>query len=150
MRDCQPFRLNKKAKFLWAAMIVSLALLGIVACGNSSQQDDGVSKASLRSTKIMVQARGDNANASIGTILFTDISIQSEAAQLELRVSDIWHTTPDNLRDKMVDEWMGAWMTLAGNNGWTGLARVQFIDSAEEQVAHESRLIPALDGDFPN
>ena len=124
-------------------MIVSLVLLGVVACGTASQQDDGVSKASLRSTKIIVQTRGDNANLELGKKLFTDIKIQSEAAQLELRVSDIWHTTPDNLRDRMVDEWMGAWMTIAGNNGWTGLARVQFIDSAGEQVAYKSRSIPS-------
>ena len=143
MRYCQAIHLNKKAEFSWAAMIVSLVLLVVVACGNTIQQDDGVSKASLRSTKIMMQAWGDNANLELGTKLFTDISIQSEAAQLELRVSDIWHTTPDNLRDRMVDEWIGAWMTIAGNNGWTGLARVQFIDSAGEQVAYKSRSIPS-------
>ena len=143
MRDCQTIHLNKNAKFSWAAMIVSLVLLGVVACGTTSQQDDGVSEASLRTTNIMMQARGDNANAELETKLFTGISIQSEAAQLELRVSDIWHTTPDNLRDRMVDEWMGAWMTIAGNSGWTGLARVQFIDSAGEQVAYESRSIPS-------
>ncbi len=143
MRDCQTIHLNKNAVFSWAAMIVSLVLLGVVACGTTREQDDGVSKASLRSTKIMMQARGDNANLALGTKLFTDISIQSEAAQLELRVSNIWHATPDNLRDRMVDEWMGAWMTIAGDNGWTGLARVQFIDSAGEQVAYESRSIPS-------
>ncbi len=143
MRDCQTIHLNKKAVFSWAAMIVSLVLLGVVACGSTSQQDDGVSEASLRSTKVMMQARGDNANAGLETKLFTDISIQSEAAQLELSVSDIWHTTPDNLRDRMVDEWMGAWMKIAGNNGWTGLARVQFIDGAGEQVAYKSRSIPS-------
>ncbi len=106
MRDCQTIHLNKKAEFSWAAMIVSLVLLGVVACGTTSQQDGGVSKASLRSTDIMMQARGDNANAGLETKLFTDINIQSEEAQLELTVSDIWHTTPENLRDKMVDEWL--------------------------------------------
>ena len=143
MRDCHTIHLNKKAGFSWAAMIVSLVLLGGFACGATIQQDDGVSKASLRSTKIIMQTRGDNANAGLETKLFTDISIQSEAAQLELTVSNIWHTTPDDLREIMVDEWMGAWMTIAGNNGWTGLARVQFIDGAGEQVAYKSRSIPS-------
>ena len=143
MRDCHTIHLNKKTGFSWAAMIVSLVLLGVFACGATIQQDEGVSKASLRSTKIIVQTRGDNANLELGKKLFTDIKIQSEAAQLELRVSDIWHTTADNLRDGMVDEWMGAWMTIAGKNGWTGLARVQFIDSAGEQVAYKSRSIPS-------
>ena len=141
MRECQTIQLNKKAKISWAVIIVSLLLLGFVACGTTIQQDDGVSKASLRSTKIIMQARVDNANSGLSTKLFTDISIESEEAQLELSVSDIWHTTPENLRDKMVDEWMGAWLTIAGDNGWTGLARVQFIDSAGEQVAHKSRPI---------
>lgn len=143
MRDCQTIHLNRRVEFSWAAMIVSLMVLGVVACGSASQQDDGVSKASLRSTKVLMGARVDNANLVLGTKLFTDISIQSEAAQLELKVSDIWHTTPDNLRDRMVEEWMGAWMTMAGDKGWTGLARVQFIDSAGEQVAYKSRSIPS-------
>lgn len=143
MRDCQTIQLNKKSEFSWTAMIVSLVLLGVVACGTASQQDDGVSKASLRSTKIFMQTRGDNVNAGLETKLFTDISIQSEVAQLELTVSGIWHTTPEDLREIMVDEWMGAWMTIAGNNGWTGLARVKFIDGAGGQVAYKSRSIPS-------
>lgn len=141
MRYCQTIQLNKKAVIPWAAIIVGLALLGLVACGAASQQNDGVSKASLRSTKIMMQARGDNANLTLGTKLFMDIKIQPEEAQLDLSVSNIWYTTPDNVRDRMVDEWMGAWMTIAGDNGWTGLARVQFINSAGEQVAYKSRPI---------
>ncbi len=142
MRDCHTIHLNKKSVFSWTAMIVSLVLLGVVACGTASQQDDGVSEASLRSTIIFMQTRGDNVNAGFETKLFTDIRIDSEVAQLELTVSDIWRTTSDDLREIMVQEWMGAWMTIAGNNGWTGLARVQFIDSSGEQVAYESRSIP--------
>ena len=77
MRDFQTIQLNKKAQISWAAIIFSLVLLGFAACGSTILQDDGVSKASLRSTKIIIQARGDNANLELGTKLFTDIKIQS-------------------------------------------------------------------------
>ena len=141
MRNYQTIQLNKKAQISWAGIIVSLVLLGVFACGTLIQQNDGVSKASLRSAKVIVLARGDNMNKQIGTKLFTDISIASEEAQLDLKVSDIWYTTPDNIQDELVDEWMEAWMTLAGEKGWTGLARIQFIDSAGEQVAYKSGTI---------
>ena len=141
MRNYQTIPLNKKAQISWAGIIVSLVLLGVFACGTVIQQNDGVSKASLRSANVIVLARGDNMNAQIGTKLFTGISIQSEEAQLDLKVSDIWYTTPDNIQDELVDEWMGAWMTIAGEKGWAGLARIRFIDSAGEQVAYKSGTI---------
>ena len=141
MHNYQAIRLNKKAQISLAGAFVSLVLFGVFACGTVIQQNDDVSKASLRSANVLVVARGDNVNARIGAKLFTNISIQSEEAQLDLKVSDIWYTTPDNIQDKLVDEWMGAWMTLAGEKGWTGLARVQFIDRARDQVAYKSRTI---------
>jgi len=141
MSNYQTIQLNKKAQISWAGIIVSMVLLGVFACGTVIQQNDGVSKASLRSAKVIVLARGDDMNARIGTKLFTDISIQSEEAQLDMKVSDIWYTTLDNVQDELVDEWMGAWMTIAGEGGWTGLARIQFIDSAGEQVAYKSGTI---------
>ena len=141
MRNYHKIQLNKKAQISWAGIIVSLVLMGVFACGTVIQQDDGVSKASLRSANVILLARGDNMNAHIGTKLFTGISIQSEEAQLDLKVSDIWYTTPDNIQDELVDEWMGAWMTIAGEKGWTGLARIQFKDSAGEQVAYKSETI---------
>jgi len=145
MRYCQKIQFNKKAQISWVAIIFSFALLGVFACGNIVQQNVGVSKASLRSTEIIMKARGDNANALLGTKLITNISIQSEEAQLDLKVSDIWYDTPDNIRDNEVDEWLGAWMTVAGEAGWTGLARVQFIDRAGEQVAFKSGSISVED-----
>ena len=141
MRNYRTIQLNNKYRISWAGIFVSLALLGLLACGTVIQQNDGVSKASLRSTNVIVLARGDNVNAQLGSKLFTNISIQSEEAQLDLKVSDIWHTTPDNIQDELVAEWMGAWMTIAGEGGWTGLARVQFIDSAGDRVAYKSRSI---------
>ena len=141
MRNYQKIQLNKKAQISWAGIIGSLVLLGVFACGTVIQQNDGVSKASLRSANVFVQARGDNMNAQLGTKLFTNISIQSEKALLDLKVSDIWYTTPDSIQDELVDEWMGAWMTIAGEKGWTGLARIQFKDSAGEQVAYKSGTI---------
>ncbi len=145
MRYCKTIQLNKKAQISRVAIIFSFVLLGVFACGATIQQNDGVSKASLRSTEIIMKARGDNANALLGTKLFMNISIQSEEAQLDLKVSDMWQATPDNTRDKVVDEWLEAWMTIAGDAGWTGLARVQFIDKAGEQVAFKSGSISVAD-----
>ena len=141
MRNYQTIQLNKRTQISWSGIIGSLVLLGVFACGTVIEQNDGVSKASLRSANVFVQARGDNMNAQLGAKLFMNISIQSEKALLDLKVSDIWYTTPDNTQDELVDEWMGAWMTIAGEKGWTGLARIQFIDSAGEQVAYKSGTI---------
>ena len=138
MRYCQTIQLNKKTQISWVAIIFSFVLLGVFACGTTIQQNESITKALLRSTEIIVKARGDNVNAQLGTKLFTNIIIQSEEAQLDLKVSDDWYGTPDNIRDKVVDEWLGAWTTLAGDVGWTGLARVKFIDKAGEQVAYKS------------
>ncbi len=145
MRYYQTIQLNKKAQISWVAIIFSIVLLGVFACGTVIQQNDGVTKASLRKTEIIMQARGDNADVLLGTKLFTNISIQSEDAQLNLKVSDSWYATPDNIRNKVVDEWLGAWITIAGDAGWTGLARVQFIDRAGEQVAFKSGSISVAD-----
>ena len=48
---------------------------------------------------------------------------------------------PKHLQDRLIDTWIGDWKTVAGNNGWTGLARVQFVDVAGKQVAYKSRSI---------
>lgn len=141
MRNYQTVQLNKKAQISWAGIIVSLALLGVLACGTAIQQNDGVSEAALRAANVLVGARGDHMNAQLGTKLFTNISIQSEEAQLDLKVSDVWYTTPDNIQDELVDEWMGAWLKIAGKKGWTGLARIQFKDSAGEQVAFKTETL---------
>ena len=145
MRYCQTIRSNKKTQISWVAIIFSFVLLGVFACGSTIQQNDGVSKASLRSTEVIMKARGDNANAILGTKLFMKIRIHSEEAQLDLKVSDEWRATPDNTRDKLVDEWLEAWMTIAGDAGWTGLARVQIIDMAGERVAFKSGPISVAD-----
>ena len=145
MRYCQTIRLNKKGQIPWVAIIFSFVLLGVFACGSATLQNDGVSKASLRSSEAIMKARGENANLELGTKLFMNISIQPEEAQLNLKVSDTWEATSDNTRDKVVDEWLEAWMTKAGDAGWTGLARVQFIDKAGEKVAFKSGRISVAD-----
>ena len=141
MRNYRTIQLNKKIQISLAGIFASLVLFGVFACGAAIQQNDGVSKAALRSANVLVVARGDNMNAKIGAKLFTNISIQSEEAQLDLKVSDIWHTTPDNIQDELIDAWLGAWMRLAGEKGWTGLARIQFIDTSGEQVVYKSGTI---------
>ena len=141
MRNYQAIQLNKKARISWAGIILSFVLLGVLACGTAIQQNDGVSKAALRAANVLVGSRGDHMNAQLGAKLFTNISIQSEEALLDLKVSDIWYTTPDNIQNELIYAWLGAWMTLAGEKGWTGLARIQFINSAGEQVAYKSGTI---------
>ena len=132
---------NRKSLSSLALLIVGVVLMGVLACGAAAKQDDGVSKAALRSTNVLVRSMTDNTNAKIGESLITKFKIQSEDAQLDLSVSDRWKDTSDTVQDSMVDDFMGSWMTIAGENGWTGLARINIIDVEGEQVAFESRII---------
>ena len=90
----------------------------------------------------IMSARMNNTNEQLGEKLFTNIRLQPDDARLVLTVSDLWYTAvPKHLQDRTVDDWAGSPPMIAGNHGWTGLARAQFVDVAGKQVAYKSRSI---------
>ena len=119
---------------------LSVGLLGILACG-SLDQSEGVTAESGQAASNFMEARRVLYNEETGERLFTNVKVQREEAQLVLTVGDIWYGIPKHLQDRLIDTWIGDWKTVAGNNGWTGLARVQFVDVAGKQVAYKSRSI---------
>ena len=114
-----------------------IVLLLILACTESLPTSTPRAEFALSS----MITRAENINEQLGDNLFTDVKLQQKDAQLVLTVSDLWYITPKHLQDREVDGWMGVWSATAGNSGWTGLARVQFLDKAGKQVAYKRRSI---------
>ena len=120
-------------------LAIAAMMLILVGCSTEVQE---VSVANVESALSLMKARAQNNNEQLGFNLFQYVEIKRSTGQLTITVEDTWYGVEDFMQDRTVDDWIGVWTVIAGNNGWTGLARLQFIDAAGKQVAYKSRSIP--------
>ena len=120
---------------------IAMVALFVTACG-SAGTPLRTSPIQAASAFAVLEDRMEIANEQLGQNLFTAINFNVPDARVELTVSDLWNATAEDIQDSIVDDWMVAWSVIAGNSGWTGLARVRFIDLAGKEVANKTRTIP--------
>lgn len=144
-----PYNPSTKRFLFWEEIVKTYAVLalGIVAllltaCGDIEPQNADVSQSMQEGAYNLMSDRMDNVNEGLPVQLFSRISLTPEEARLVLTVTDTWYGLPDYMQERIVSDWTSAWTRIAGNYGWTGLARFQMLDQAGKQVAYESRMIP--------
>jgi len=135
----------KILKWIAIGSVVFLILIIVLVVSLPSEGEatskPTVTEESAKSASDAALARTNNLNEQLEENFYMSTRIQRENAQLILTVSDLWYSTPEYLQDRVVNDWIGFWTLVAGNNGWTGLARVQFVDTAGKQLAYKSRTI---------